>query len=138
MRLEVIRQAMNRDLGRFLYSSRIESRSSAASIASSVGFSEAELLEIESKPSEVPCNQLYRLISHYGPSRIIEAQMLICETQAATLSLPMPEAKFSFARYLPVISAPKIFRTAGGFALGWALGEFLKGAFKNLLLGRLS
>lgn len=138
MRREAIRQAMNKELGRFLYRSRIKSRNTASSVASAVGFSEAELLEIESKPSEVPCNQLYRLISHYGPSRIMEAQMLICETQAAALSLPSPVAKFSFARLLPEISAPKIFRNAGGFALGLALGEFLKSVFKNLVVGRLS
>lgn len=132
-----VKNTLNRELGRFLYRSRMGSRKSPAQIARSVGFSEEELLEMERAPAEVPCSKLYRLISHYGPKRIMEAQMVICEAQAMSAG----PSVWGHLRFIPrnlSCSSTRSFRTTVGLALGWALVDFLKHFFRNIFLGRVT
>lgn len=73
---------MNRELGRFLYSARSQSRQSANQVGASLGISEARLVEMEKKPSEIPCRELYRLFQHYGPEKMHQAQLVMIDAQA--------------------------------------------------------
>ncbi|MGE3263113.1 MAG: helix-turn-helix domain-containing protein [Bacteriovoracia bacterium] len=83
---ELVRATMNRKLGRFLYSARTQRRESAGQVAASLGISEARLLDIEKKPSEIPCRELYRLFQHYGPEKMHQAQLVMIDAQAVIAS----------------------------------------------------
>lgn len=83
MSAEQVRTTINRELGRFLYSAREQSEQSASEIAASLGISEKKLLSIEENPAEVPCRELYRLFTHYGPEQMHQAQIVLIEAQTA-------------------------------------------------------
>ena len=83
---ELVRTTMNRKLGRFLYSARTQTRESAGQVAASLGISESRLLDMEKRPSEIPCRELYRLFQHYGPEKMHQAQLVLIDAQAAVFS----------------------------------------------------
>lgn len=81
-----VKTTMNRELGRFLYRARTQSRESASQIAAKLGISEITLLAMEAKPAEVPCRDLYRLFQHYGPEKMHQAQLVLIDAQASIFS----------------------------------------------------
>lgn len=83
MKRNQVRTTMNRELGRFLYSVRAQSRQSADQVAASLGISEARFVEMEKRPSEIPCRELYRLFQHYGPEKMHQAQLVMLDAQAS-------------------------------------------------------
>lgn len=82
----LVKTTVNRKLGRFLYRARSQSRESAVQVATSLGISEARLLDMENRPSEIPCRELYRLFQHYGPEKMHQAQLVMIDAQAAISS----------------------------------------------------
>ena len=80
-----VKITMNRELGRFLYRARKQSRQSVGQIAASLCISESTLRSIEERPAEVPCRELYRLFKHYGPEQMHEGQLVLIDAQASLL-----------------------------------------------------
>lgn len=132
---EIVRRVMNRKLGRFLYRTRVRSQLGFGEVASAVGWPTERLIEIERAPAEVPCRQLYQLIAYYGPECAAEAQLVIFDAQVAIRSKRWP---LILAISLPQWSSTKIARGAFRFAIGLALYQLLKEAFKTLIFGRMS
>ena len=85
-----VRNTANRKLGRFLYRARVKSRESLSQIANSLGLSEDALRSMEERPAEVPCRELYRLLEHYGPKRMLEAQLVLFEVQSSFFTASRP------------------------------------------------
>ncbi len=85
MTREQFRSEANRKFGVFLKGARAKRGSTAAEIARVVGFSERELAQIEETAAEVPCSKLYRLIEHYGPRAVAEAQAVLLEVDVLAL-----------------------------------------------------
>jgi hypothetical protein len=81
-----VKTVMNRELSRFLYRARRQSRESASQISARLGISETTLLAMEAKPAEVPCRDLYRLFQHYGPEKMRQAQLVLIDAQATIFS----------------------------------------------------
>ena len=86
MGAEQVRSTMNRELSRFLYSARKQSRQSVGQIAASLGISESKLKSMEERPAEVPCRDLYRLFHYYGPEQMHQAQLVLIDAQARIFS----------------------------------------------------
>lgn len=100
---------MNRKLGRFLYRARLQSRESVAQIAATLGISESSIREMEARPAEVPCRDLYRLFQHYGPEQMHQAQIVLIEAQATVFSRNRG-TRFgigSWSREMPVFRFPR-------------------------------
>jgi transcriptional regulator with XRE-family HTH domain len=85
MTKEHFRSEANRKFGIFLKETRARRGSTVAEIARVVGFSEPELAQIEETAAEVPCSKLYRLIEHYGPRAVAEAQSVLLEVDVLAL-----------------------------------------------------
>jgi len=77
-----LRGEINNRLGPVLTRARVRSGSSIAAAAQSLGLSESELSDIETRPGEIPCCRLYEVIELYGA----EARW---ETQEALLGIQL-------------------------------------------------
>jgi hypothetical protein len=109
MGAEQVRSTMNRELGRFLYSARKQSRQSVGQIATSLGISESRLKSMEERPAEIPCRDLYRLFQHYGPEKMHQAQLVMIDAQAAIFS-GNRRTEFGFSSWkleMPVFRLPR-------------------------------
>ena len=100
MTTEQLRLETNRKFGTFLKAKRARQRSTAAEIAQVIGFSERELIQIEETPAEVPCSKLHKLIEHYGPSAIAEAQFVLLEVG----ELALQHSRTRTSRCAPIVA----------------------------------
>ncbi|HAU3965755.1 TPA: hypothetical protein ACNBA3_002938 [Legionella pneumophila] len=75
MTKDEVREIANRSFGLVLRSGRLRIDKEFQSIADDLGMNEAELRRMETFPAEVPCCDLYRLISYYGPASLREADL---------------------------------------------------------------
>lgn len=67
MTREQIRNIANEKLGAIVRISRLLADKEISMVAKELGTTEIEVLRIEESPAEVPCCDLFRLLSHYGP-----------------------------------------------------------------------
>lgn len=76
-----LRGEINSRLGPVLTRARVRSGSSIAAAAQSLGLSEPELSDIETRPGEIPCCRLYEVIELYGSEARWETQEALLDIQ---------------------------------------------------------
>lgn len=137
MGAEQVRSTMNRELGRFLYSARKQSRQSVSQICASLGISESMLKSMEERPAEVPCRDLYGLFKHYGPEQMHQAQLVLIDAQATILSrqrgirLGLDSWNWEF----PGFRFPRLAGALVAVGAGRFFWDFLRGLFRGEFQG---
>lgn len=75
MTRDQIRDIANQRLGPILRLARLMAEKDTSTIAQELGAPELDVQWVEDHPAEVPCCDLYRLLSHYGPEAQYEVNL---------------------------------------------------------------
>lgn len=70
---------VNGKLGEVLLRARLQSGKSISSLATALDLSERDLRNIEQRPVEVPCCELYQVIENYGPTARAAMEMALLD-----------------------------------------------------------
>lgn len=98
MTREQMRDIANKKLSPILRMARLMAEKEILTVAKEIGVPVFEVQRIEECPAEVPCCDLYRLLSHYGPTAQYEANIANIELSLQFREKPQRDGPNTFPR----------------------------------------